>query len=71
MLKYLGVVITIILALLAFAVGYGVLQHKAETTAITVDRHDEEIMKIREIDVRQSTIMERNTQLIEKLEAKF
>jgi len=70
-MKYIGIVITLVLTLLGFAVGYGMLQQKAETTAIIVEKHDEAIVEIKEIDIRQSMIMERNTQLLDKLEKRF
>ena len=67
-MKYLGIIVTIVLALLALAVGYGMLQQKAETTSVVVEKHTDRLEKMQEIDMRQSIMLERNTMLIDEIE---
>ena len=67
-MKYLGIIVIIALALLALAVGYGMLQQKAETTAVVVEKHSDRLEKMQEIDMKQTIMLERNTMLIDEIE---
>ena len=58
--------------------GYSKFQEKVATTESTVEKHDVRLDKIDVLDMEQSTLIqtststvERNTRLLEKLEARF
>ena len=70
-MKYIGIIITVSLALIAGFIGYGRLQMKAEKTEQIVEKHDVKINEAENINIQQSVIMERNLRLIEKLEKKL
>jgi len=71
MKKYIGIFVTLGLTFLAFAGGYAVLQYRTDKNEEKVEKHEVQIYDIKELDVRQSVIMERNTELIDKLEKRF
>ena len=70
-MKHLGTIITGIFALLALAVGYGALQHKADKTEQTVEKQEVRLRENEAIDIRQSVILERTVGIIDKLEGKL
>jgi len=62
--KYIGTALTILLALLAFAVTFGAIKTTVEKNEERVEKAEEEIIDIKMIDMRQTVILE-------KLEARF
>ena len=62
--KYIGVIVTLSMAILAFAVTFGVLKNKVEKHEEQIEKAAEDIVDIKMIDMRQTVILE-------KLEARF
>ena len=77
-LKHIGVVVTVGLAILVGAVGYGRLQMKAEKTEVVVEKHEEEIEELEEFSYKQTIAIERvqendmrQSAILDKLEKRF
>lgn len=77
-MKYIGIIVTVTLALIAGAIGYGQLQMKAETTKEVVEKHEEDIEELEEFSIRQTMMIERvqendvrQTKMLDKLEKRF
>ena len=62
--KYIGIGVSIIFALLAFAVTFGAIQNKVDKHEEQIEKASEDIVDIKMIDMRQTVILE-------KLEARF
>lgn len=78
LLGIISLVLTTVVIIGGIAIGYGILQEKTNKTETIVTNHSMRINTTEKLDVKQSILiehatqnLERNTQLIKKLEAKF
>ena len=70
-MKYIGIIITVIVLIGGIIFGYGQLTTTVKKTEEKVEKHEVEIDKGKEVDIRQSMILERVTDNLDKLEKKL
>ena len=74
-MKHMAIIVTVILALLGGAVGVGQVQQKAISNEKQVDevkhkveKQDEQIDDLEDFSIKQTILMDRHIQILEKLE---
>lgn len=73
-MKNLGIIVTIVLAIIGGAIAYGTLQNKAnrvDKVEIEVKEVERRLDENEKIDIRQSVIQERTVRILDKIEQKL
>ena len=66
-MKNIGVIVTIALAVIAGAIGYGATKEKVKKVEKVVERVDEKVHTIEKLDVEQTILIQQTTKQIEGL----
>jgi len=70
-MKNLGVYVTIVMIAVSGILAYSQTKYKADTTEKIVEKHEVEIEDLEDFSIRQTMLMDRHIQVIEKLEKKL